>query len=121
MDPRASPRPPWAVFAIAEHSLRHSGTRRGLMTILIVGAGATGAPRVIVYDLRTGAMILSFYAYDSSVTGGVNVAVGDVDGDHIGDIVTGAGGGVGFASSFFFSWLIGLTIKKKTAKATMVN
>jgi lipoprotein-anchoring transpeptidase ErfK/SrfK len=36
---------------------------------------------------------VGFYAYDKSFTGGVNVAVGDVDGDGKADIVTGSGEG----------------------------
>ena len=39
--------------------------------------------------------IASFFAYDPSFTGGVTVAVADVDGDGLADIVTGAGPGGG--------------------------
>src|SRR5258708_39188752 len=34
---------------------------------------------------------MSFFAYDSTFTGGVRVASGDVNGDGIGDIITGPG------------------------------
>jgi hypothetical protein len=46
-----------------------------------------------VYDGVTGAQLSSFFAYDSSFTGGVRVAAGDVNGDGTVDIVTGAGPG----------------------------
>ena len=35
----------------------------------------------------------NFFAYDANFTGGVRVAVGDVNGDHIGDIITAPGAG----------------------------
>jgi glucose/arabinose dehydrogenase len=62
---------------------------------LVVGADAGGAPMVNVYDPQTRALRASFFAYDSSFTGGVRVAVGDVDGDGVADIITAAGRGGG--------------------------
>ncbi len=41
-----------------------------------------------------GTLLTSFLAYDSSYTGGVSVAVGDVDGNGRGDIVTGPSQGI---------------------------
>jgi uncharacterized protein GlcG (DUF336 family) len=62
---------------------------------LVVGPGPGGGPRVVVIDGATGTPAFSFMAYDSSFTGGVNVAVGDIDGDGKPEIVTGAGNGGG--------------------------
>jgi hypothetical protein len=56
----------------------------------IVKAGSFGqAPYIKVYDGKTGKLLLDFLAYDPSFNGGVNVAVGDLTGDGIPDIVTG--------------------------------
>ena len=62
---------------------------------IVTGAGPGGGPHVKAFDGFTGAAIASFFAYPSGFRGGVNVAVGDVTGDGIGDIITGAGAGGG--------------------------
>ena len=60
---------------------------------IITGAGRGGAPHVRAFGLAGGnaTELASFYAYNPSFAGGVTVAVADVDGDGLGDIVTGAG------------------------------
>ena len=51
-----------------------------------------------MYDGPTGALQFSFFAYDPSFTGGVRVALGDVNGDGVNDIITAAGPGGGSCS-----------------------
>ncbi|HEY3789359.1 MAG TPA: VCBS repeat-containing protein, partial [Urbifossiella sp.] len=63
--------------------------------IIAAGAAAGSAPVVTVYDATTLAVKFTINAYDSSFTGGVNVAVGDVNGDGTPDIITGPGLGGG--------------------------
>ena len=60
---------------------------------IITGAGAGVGPHVRVFDGRSNAELLSFFAYTPSFTGGVYVAAGDVTGDGRADIITGVGGG----------------------------
>jgi hypothetical protein len=60
-----------------------------------IGASAGGGPEVKVYDAASGALKLDFFAYDVNFTGGVRVAVADINGDGAPDIVTGAGPGGG--------------------------
>jgi hypothetical protein len=60
---------------------------------VVTAPGAGGGPHVRVFDGRTGGEIRSFFAYDPGVTGGVQVAVGDVTGDGRADVVTGTGPG----------------------------
>ncbi|MBX7103626.1 MAG: hypothetical protein K1X57_06070 [Gemmataceae bacterium] len=58
---------------------------------IITGAGYGGGPHVRVFDGNDARMVQEFFAYSPSFQGGVSVAVGDVTGDGVGDIVTGAG------------------------------
>lgn len=62
---------------------------------VITAAGAGGGPHIKVFDGSTGALVSEFFAYDASFTGGVYVATGDVDGNGVSEIITGAGEGGG--------------------------
>ncbi|HJZ54548.1 MAG TPA: Ig-like domain-containing protein, partial [Gemmataceae bacterium] len=63
--------------------------------IFAIGANEGSAPQVGVFDLATRTQKFTVDAYDASFTGGVRVAVGDVDGDGTGDLITGTGNGGG--------------------------
>ncbi len=67
-------------------------------TDIIVGADVGGAPEVAVfsgkdYGLPSNNLLYDFLAYDASVTAGVRVAVGDLNGNGFADIITGTGAG----------------------------
>ena len=62
---------------------------------IICGAGAGGGPNVRVFSGATGALLSSFYAFDSRFAGGVTVAAGDTSGDEKAEIIVGAGAGGG--------------------------
>lgn len=80
---------------------------------IITGAGYGGGPQVRIFDTN-GKIKLQFFAYKEKFHGGITVAAGDVDGDGITDIVTGAGKGgraqirifnsKGIAKSQFFAY-----------------
>ena len=54
---------------------------------IVTAPGRTGSPTINVYD-QLGNLLTSFQAYPASVTGGVNVAVADLTGDGLDDIIT---------------------------------
>ena len=62
---------------------------------LIAGAGPGGGPAVVVINSVTGVVSQSFFAFDPNFRGGVFVAVRDINGDSILDIIVGAGAGGG--------------------------
>jgi PKD repeat protein len=59
----------------------------------IITGPSSGVPQVKVFDAATLQAVDSFFAYAPNFAGGVRVAVGDVNGDGIPDIITGAGKG----------------------------
>src|SRR5712691_8924273 len=91
-DPSATVRTgyPHAPVASRPAPLPAAGRARGPASPLFaVGADAGGLPRVAVFGPagdRT-----DFLAYGSLFTGGVRVAMADVNGDGVPDIITGAG------------------------------
>ncbi|HTK74074.1 MAG TPA: FG-GAP-like repeat-containing protein [Gemmataceae bacterium] len=62
---------------------------------IVTSAGTGGGPHVKVFDGRTGQLVRSFMAYESTFTGGVYLAVGDLNGDGKAEIITGTGVGGG--------------------------
>lgn len=61
---------------------------------LAAGAGPGGGPHVRLFN-RDGGLRAQFFAYSERFRGGVTVGLGDVDGDGLGEIVTGPGFGGG--------------------------
>ena len=61
---------------------------------IITGAGPGGGPQVRIFN-TAGEVKGQFFAYGQNFRGGVNVAAGDVNGDGIDEIITGAGPGGG--------------------------
>ena len=58
-----------------------------------VGTTGTGLPIVQVHDVATGALKAAFLGLPAYYTSGVNVAMGDVNGDGVPDIIAAAGAG----------------------------
>jgi hypothetical protein len=56
---------------------------------VVTAPGPGAPPNVRVFDGRTGRRVASFLAYTSTFTGGVFVAVGDVNRDGRADVITG--------------------------------
>jgi len=62
---------------------------------IVAAAGPTGGPHIKVFDGIDGHLVTQFMAFDPNFRGGVNVAVGDVNGDGFDDIIVGADAGGG--------------------------
>jgi len=60
---------------------------------IVTGAGAGGGPHIRIFN-REGQVLGQFFAYDQKFRGGVNLAVGDVNGDGQAEIVVGSGKGI---------------------------
>jgi len=65
------------------------------------GAGAGGGPHIKLYDHTEEFTGIEFMAYDPRFYGGIDVAAGDIDGDGVDEILTGAGAGGGPDVSVF--------------------
>jgi hypothetical protein len=70
-------------------------TSSGTVNYVVAAAGPGGGPLVNVYDASTGSLVTSFDAFAPTFTGGVRVAVADVNGDGTPDIICVAGPGGG--------------------------
>lgn len=81
--------------------------------IIVTGTDIGGAPEVKVFDAHTLTLKFDFFAYPTNFTGGVRVAVGDVNGDGIPDIITGDGPG-GPPEVKIFDGLTGVLIQDYT-------
>lgn len=68
---------------------------------VVVGAGRTGGPRVTVWDVKTNAQAFNYFAYDSSLRGGVSIDAADIRGNGFAIILTGSGVGGGPIVGFF--------------------
>lgn len=60
---------------------------------IIVGSGSGSAPEVRVFDTTGRLLAKSFLPYDQRLRTGVNIAVGNVVGDSLAEIITGPGAG----------------------------
>lgn len=66
---------------------------RNLPAQFVVAAGPGGGPAVQVFSTVTGQPLGAFLAFEPSFTGGVRIAVGDVNNDGFADYIAGAGPG----------------------------
>lgn len=81
--------------AIGDVLTKHRGQE------IIVGAGEGGGPQVLLLDRNCRVIHTGFFAYDTELRTGVQVAAGDVDNDGHDDIVTIPGqGGAPFVRTF---------------------
>jgi hypothetical protein len=70
------------------------GGGRKVTPLFATAAGPGGGPHVQVFN-ADGSPRFNFFAYQAEFRGGITVATGDVTGDGLADVVTGAGAGGG--------------------------
>lgn len=75
-------------FSVSD--LNNDGTKE-----IITGAGSGGGPHVRIFNIYGKSLTGGFFAYDKNFRGGVDVAVIDLNGDGVKEIITGAGQGGG--------------------------
>jgi hypothetical protein len=63
--------------------------------LIATGPGPGGGPHVALFKASDAKVQINFFAYDPSFSGGVDVALGDLDGDGHLEVITGAGPGGG--------------------------
>ena len=68
---------------------------------IVIGADAGSQPWVTVFDATTGQTLSQFLAFHPGNLGGVSVALGDVDGDGIDEVIAGSGAGSRSVVKFF--------------------
>lgn len=79
---------------------------------IVTGAGAGGGPHVRVFTAQ-GALLSEFFPFATTSRGGVQVAVGDVDGDGTDEIVSVVGSGV--SRDVVVSTMRGVVVRTFTA------
>jgi hypothetical protein len=82
------------MFVTGSATIAVNGRAPG-QSLLATGADAGGGPEVKVFNPVTGAVVLDFLAYSPFFTGGVRVAMGDINGDGVPDVITAPGQGGG--------------------------
>ncbi len=110
-----------SVLIVAAGVVAVSGRAQAAPTaqyLIATGTNVGGGPHVKLFT-TDGVQRSSFFAYDPAFRGGVNVAVGDLDGDGLLEIITGAGpgggphvrvfteGGTSIDAASFFAYPIG--------------
>lgn len=87
---------PYGVDFNGNGSLAAGNFDEDIQSELVIGAGPGGGPHVKVIDTDLKSYLsLGFLVYDDSFKGGIDVAAGDIDGDGVDEIITGAGPGGG--------------------------
>ena len=78
-----------------------AGSELETPTVIVVGDDAGRLPWVTVLDATTGETISRFLAFHPNNRGGVAVALGDVDGDGVDEVIAASGAGTRSVVKFF--------------------
>ncbi len=79
---------------------------------IITAPASAGGPHIRAFSGANLSLLRSYFAFDAAFTGGINVAIKDMNGDGMADIITGSGPSSNGSQAARWRWWDGRTNEK---------